>query len=70
LGARFRTTGREEKGLAQLVALLAGREAGGSAVGAEDLAAQPYRRRHEPDQGGEGRAGALLASTAAGLPRR
>ena len=66
MGARFRTVGREEKGLAHLVVLLAGREGGGSAVGVEDLAAQQDRRRHELDRG-EGRAGALLASAAVGL---
>ena len=69
MGARFHTAGREEKGLAHLVVLLAGREGGGSAAGAEDLAAQQDRRRHEPNQG-EGRVGALPASAATGLHRR
>ena len=32
MGARFRTAGREEKGLAHLVVLLAGREGGGSVL--------------------------------------
>jgi len=41
-------------------------QGGGSVAGAEDLAAQQDRRRHEPDRG-EGRAGALLASAAVGL---
>ena len=68
MGARFRTAAREEKGLAHLVVLLVGREGGGSAAGAEDLAAQLDRRRHEPDRG-EGHAGALLASAAVGLRR-
>jgi len=35
----FRTVGREEKGLAHLVVLLARREGGGSVTGAKDLAA-------------------------------
>ena len=40
MGAWFCTVGREEKGLAHLVVLLAEREGDGSAAGAEDMAAQ------------------------------
>jgi len=66
LGGRFRTAGREEKGLAHLVVLLTGHEGDGSAAGEEDLAAQQDRRRHEPDRG-EGHARALPSSAATGL---